>query len=658
MDFHAAKDRIAELNQLLTRYAQQYYDLDNPEVSDATYDALFHELVQLEAQYPQLVTPDSLTQRIGGSASAKFSKVKHAIKMESLQNAFDPADIEAFVQRICAQVEHAQFVVEPKIDGLSVSLEYENGVLVRGSTRGDGLVGEDITENIKTIAAIPQRLQQAPAVLEVRGEVYMPKSSFRVLVEQQEAAGQAPFKNPRNAAAGSLRQKDSAITKSRNLSIFVFNIQRCSEPIRSHKAALDMLKTLGFPVSPSYVLCNTTDEITKEIERIGSVRTSLEYDIDGAVVKLDDIAAREDIGSTGKFPKWAVAYKYPPEVKASKLLDIEVKVGRTGVLTPTAVFEPVQLAGTTVSRAVLHNQDFIDELDVRIGDVIEVHKAGDIIPEVLRAYDHLPGSTTFKLPDRCPACGAHTERLLDESALRCVNPACPEQLRRNLIHFAARDAMDIDGCGPATIDQLLERGMIHSAADLFALTREQLLTLDGFKEKSVANLLQSLEKCKAQNLDKLVYSLGIRNVGEKAATLLCERFQTMDGLMQASQEGIAAIFGLGDVIAQSVVTFFSTEGAQALIARLKASGVNMVYRSNRQSSKLQGMTFVVTGTLAALSRDEAETLVAAHGGKAAGSVSKKTSYVVAGENAGSKLTKAQELGVPVLSEQAFLELLR
>lgn len=658
MDFESAKGRAAQLNKLIGQYAHQYYDLDAPEVSDAVYDQMVRELDTIEREYPQLASEDSLTQRVGGQVSSKFEKVIHAVKMESLQNAFSKEEIDDFITRMQQAVHNAEFVVEPKIDGLSVSLEYRDGVFARGSTRGDGTVGEDITENLRTIRSIPQRLENAPDLLEVRGEVYLSKKNFLRIVEQQQAQEQTPFKNPRNAAAGSLRQKDSEITKSRDLDIFVFNVQQCSAPLVSHKASLDMLHQLGFPVSPSYKLCTTAQQVTDEIDRIGGKRRQLDYDIDGAVVKLDELAARPLVGSTNKFPRWAIAYKYPPEVKSSKLLDIEVQVGRTGVLTPTAVFVPVLLAGTTVSRAVLHNQDFINELDVRVGDTVDVHKAGDIIPEVLRAYDHQPGSVTFQLPAHCPACGEETVRLMDESAVRCVNPECPEQLRRNLIHFASRGAMDIEGLGPATIDQLLEKKLVHSAADLFTLTREDILSLEKFKEQSTDNLLAALDACKEQNLDRLVFSLGIRHVGQRAATLLCERFGNMDSLMTAMVDDIADIFGVGPVIAQSATAFFAKEGAQDLIARLKAAGLNMTYRSNKASDALAGKTLVVTGTLETLSRDEANTLIEANGGHAAGSVSQKTDYVVAGDNAGSKLTKAQQLGIPVLTEQAFLAMLQ
>jgi len=657
MDFESARVRASELKELLEKYSRQYYELDNSDIPDARYDQLNNELKAIETEYPQLVTDDSPTQRVGGRASSKFDKVTHQVKMESLQDAFSKEEIEAFVTRVREAVPDAAFVVEPKIDGLSVSLEYENGRLVMGSTRGDGVVGEDITENLLTIRTVPRTVPDAPRQLEVRGEAYMPKASFQEIVEQQQAAGEAPFKNPRNAAAGSLRQKDAEITRSRNLDIFVFNLQRSSAALEKHSESLDMLKSLGFHTVPSYRICRDYPEVMAEIDRIGQARQGLEYDIDGAVVKLDSLADRLTLGSTNKFPRWAIAFKYPPEVKSTKLLDIEVNVGRTGVLTPTAVFEPVLLAGTTVSRAVLHNQDFIDQLDIRIGDTVDVHKAGDIIPEVIRAYNHEEGSVTWKLPGVCPACGNPTERLLGEAALRCVNPECPEQLRRNLIHFASRGCMDIEGLGPATVDQLLAAGFVKSAADLYTLTALDILQLEKFKEQSTENLLTSIENSKKQNLDRLLFSLGIRNVGQKAATLLCERYGDIDALMEAKEEDISQIYGIGQVIADSLTAFFATEGARDLIRRLRELGLNMKYISARASSKLSGMTIVVTGTLPSLSRDEANALIENNGGRASGSVSKKTNYVLAGENAGSKLTKARELGVPVITEQQLREMI-
>ncbi len=658
MNFDEAQKRITELRELLEYHSKLYYEFDAPTIEDAEYDALLKELNSLEEQYPELVSEDSPTQQVGGLASTQFTKVTHAVKMESLANAFSREDISAFCERVRSAVSGAEFVVEQKIDGLSVLLEYENGKLIRGSTRGNGVVGEDITDNIMTIKSIPHEVDPSLKLLEVRGEVYMPKEVFLRIVEAQQFDGQAPFKNPRNAAAGSLRQKDSSITKERELDIFIFNLERCSTSFSTHSESLDFLKSQGFHVSPSYVKCKTDDEVMSEILKIGERRTGLSYDIDGAVVKLNDIENRKALGSTNKFPRWAIAFKYPPEVKQTKLLNIEVGVGRTGVLTPTAVFEPVSLAGTTVSRAVLHNQDFINELGIRVGDTISVRKAGDIIPEVLKAFDHPNNSETFRLPSICPSCGEEVVRLQDEVAYRCVNPECPEQKRRNLIHFASKGAMNIDGLGPATIDQLIDNSLVSNIYDLFSVTKEQLLTLDKIKDRSADNILEAISSCKAQNLDKLIFSLGIRNVGEKAATLICERFDTIEKIMSATVEDICSIDGIGPIIAESVVKFFDGDGAKHLIEMLKRTGVNTVYTSSKVSKKLQGLTLVVTGTLPTLSRDEANDLIENNGGKAASSVSKKTSYVVAGESAGSKLTKANELGVPVIDEEELLKMVR
>lgn len=658
MNFDEAQKRITELRELLEYHSKLYYEFDAPTIEDAEYDALLKELNSLEEQYPELVSEDSPTQQVGGLASTQFTKVTHAVKMESLANAFSREDISAFCERVRSAVSGAEFVVEQKIDGLSVLLEYENGKLIRGSTRGNGVVGEDITDNIMTIKSIPHEVDPSLKLLEVRGEVYMPKEVFLRIVEAQQLDGQAPFKNPRNAAAGSLRQKDSSITKERELDIFIFNLERCSTSFSTHSESLDFLKSQGFHVSPSYVKCKTDDEVMSEILKIGERRTGLSYDIDGAVVKLNDIENRKALGSTNKFPRWAIAFKYPPEVKQTKLLNIEVGVGRTGVLTPTAVFEPVSLAGTTVSRAVLHNQDFINELGIRVGDTISVRKAGDIIPEVLKAFDHPNNSETFRLPSICPSCGEEVVRLQDEVAYRCVNPECPEQKRRNLIHFASKGAMNIDGLGPATIDQLIDNSLVSNIYDLFSVTKEQLLTLDKIKDRSADNILEAISSCKAQNLDKLLFSLGIRNVGEKAATLICERFDTIEKIMSATVEDICSIDGIGPIIAESVVKFFDGDGAKHLIEMLKRTGVNTVYTSSKVSKKLQGLTLVVTGTLPTLSRDEANDLIENNGGKAASSVSKKTSYVVAGESAGSKLTKANELGVPVIDEEELLKMVR
>ena len=658
MDFEVAKKRAEQLRAILERASTLYYVNDAPELEDSQYDAMMVELENLEKEFPQLASSSSPTRKVGGRADSRFTKVKHDVKMESLQDVFDMAGIEAFYNRVRAEIPDARFTVEPKIDGLSVSLEYRNGTLAVGSTRGDGVIGEDVTANLLTLKDIPEKIENAPELLELRGEVYMPKSSFAAISAQQLEDGVAPFKNPRNAAAGSLRQKDSAVTASRDLCVFIFNIQQSSKRFTSHAESLDFAKSLGFTVCPSYPLCSTLEEIESEIDKIGEKRAGLPFDIDGAVVKLDSLAGRASLGSTSKFPKWAVAFKYPPEVKTAKLLGIDVAVGRTGVLTPTAVFEPVLLAGSTVSRAVLHNQDFIDTLDIRLGDTIEVHKAGDVIPEIIRAFDHQPGSVTFKIPNTCPSCGAPVCKIGDEVALRCINPECPEQLRRNIIHFCERGAMEIDNLGPSTVDKLLDLGLIRNIADIYALARKEILSIDGFKDKSADNLLNSIDRSKDNNADRLLYALGIRNVGQHAATLICEHFGGIDEISRSSAEEISTIAGIGPIIAQSVRSFFDNDGAVDLINKLKSYGVNTAYRSSRVSSLLEGKTIVVTGTLETLSREQANALIANHGGKAASSVSKKTSYVLAGENAGSKLEKAQQLGIQVLSEQEFLNMLK
>ena len=659
MELSEARKRAEELRAIIEKNNRLYYDQDAPELEDFEYDALTRELKAIEAEYPQLVTVSSPTQHVGGTASSKFSKVTHAVKMESLQDAFSLDELRDFDARVREAGVTPQYVVEAKIDGLSVSLEYRDGQLVRGSTRGDGVVGEDVTENLATIADIPKTLHGAPAFLEVRGEVYMPHSAFFRLKEQQELEDKTPFKNPRNAAAGSLRQKDAAITASRGLSIFVFNLQQCEgRSFATHHETLDYIKSLGFPVSPRYSVFANIEDAIREIETIGALRGTLEYDIDGAVIKVNDLAARRVLGSTNKFPRWAIAFKYPPEVKESVVRDIEVTVGRTGVLTPTAVFDPVFLAGTSVSRASLHNGDIIRNLGVGIGDTIQVRKAGDIIPEVIAVTAHAPGGSPFCMPDTCPSCGAPVVHLQDETALRCVNPECPAQSLRNLIHFASRDAMAIDGLGEAVAVQLTEKGLVHTVADLYTLTEEDLLGLDKFKSKSAQNLLNAIERSKANNLDKLLFGLGIRNIGDKAAALLAEHFGSMDAVREASPEQMCEIDGFGAVMAQSVQEFFAKEGTRDLLRRLADAGVNMRWTGAPKGTALAGMTLVVTGTLPTLSRQEAEALIAQNGGKAAGSVSKKTSYVVAGTAAGSKLTKAQALGIPVLDEAGLYALIQ
>lgn len=658
MELEQAQKRVEELRAVIEKNNRLYYDQDAPELEDYQYDALTRELRELEAAFPQLVSETSPTQHVGGTASSRFAKVTHAVKMESLLDAFSYEELRDFDRRVRDAGIQPEYVVEIKIDGLSCSLEYENGTLVRASTRGDGLVGEDVTANVMAIRRVPKQLKDAPEYLEVRGEVYMPHQAFQKLCAEQELQGAAPFKNPRNAAAGSLRQKDAKVTAGRGLSIFVFNVQQIrGKTLSSHAESLDYLKSLGLPVSPQYHVVRDIEDAIQEIEQIGQNRAKLDFDMDGAVIKVNAFDQRGLLGSTNKFPRWAIAFKYPPEVKETTLRSIEVAVGRTGVLTPTACFDPVFLAGTTVGRATLHNEDFIRQLGLCIGDTIQVRKAGDIIPEVIAVTAHAQDAQPYQMPAVCPSCGAPVVHLEDEAALRCVNPECPAQALRNIIHFASRDAMDIDGLGTAVATQLVSKGMVHSAADLYTLTLEQLLTLDKFKEKSATNLLQAIQHSKQNNLDKLLFGFGIRNIGDKAAALLAEHFGSMQAIREATAEQIGEIDGFGGVMAQSVLEFFAKEGTADLVHRLADCGVNMQWKGEPKGDKLAGKTLVVTGTLETLSRSEAEALIVKNGGKASGSVSKKTSYVVAGAAAGSKLTKAQALGVPVLTEQEFLAML-
>ncbi|MBQ8961097.1 MAG: NAD-dependent DNA ligase LigA [Ruminococcus sp.] len=656
MDKNTAEKRIAELSALLDKYSYQYYVLDDPEVSDYEFDMLMQELKALEEQFPELILPTSPTQRVGGAPLSKFEKVQHTVQMASLQDVFSFEQVESFVQRCKSELTDPQFTVEPKIDGLSVSLEYTDGQFTRGSTRGDGFVGEDVSSNLKTVRSIPLKLKNAPEMIEVRGEVYMPRSSFLELVEQQELLDEQPFKNPRNAAAGSLRQKDPKITAGRKLDIFVFNVQQTQGlELKKHSQSIESLRTMGFKTI-TYKLCREFPEIKAEIQRIGESRADLPYDIDGVVVKVDDLAQREILGATTKTPKWAVAYKFPPEEKETTLLDIEVNVGRTGAITPVAVFEPILLAGTSVSRAVLHNQDFIDEKDIRIGDRIVVRKAGEIIPEVLRSVSHKEGSEPFVLPKVCPVCGTPSVRENGESVLRCPNVECPAQLLKNMIHFASKGAMNIDGLGPANMELLVEKGLVTSPADLYSLRKEQLTTLERFGEKSADNLIASIENSKNAGLERLIHALGIRNIGQRAAVLLCKRFPDMDRLLSAKKEDIADIEGFGEIMAESVSQALSEPHRIELIGRLREAGVNMTYsKASAGDDRFAGMTFVLTGTLPTMKRDQAKQLIESFGGKVSGSVSKKTTFVVAGEDAGSKLTKAQELGITVISEEELLE---
>ena len=656
MDKQTAEQRIAALTSAIEYHNNLYYNQDEPEISDFEYDRLLRELEDLEAAFPELRRPDSPTNRVGGSAGEKFSPVTHAVPMESLHDSFSHDELRDFDRRVREVSPQVQYVVEPKFDGLSVSCEYRNGVFVRGSTRGDGTTGEDVTDNLMTIRSLPKRIAGAPAYLEVRGEVYMSFQSFEELVKRQEENEEKPAKNPRNAAAGSLRQKNAAVTAERRLDIFVFNIQQAEGvTLTSHSESLDYLKKLGFPIAFYHIYDNIEDAIA-QIEAIGDNRGSYDYAIDGAVVKVNSFAVREQLGSTAKYPKWAEAYKYPPEEKPTKLLSVEINVGRTGVLTPVGVFEPVTLAGTTVSRATLHNRDFIEERGICVGDTVIIRKAGEIIPEVLSVSEHAEGAQPFVFPTVCPSCGSPVSQD-DEAAIRCTNTDCPAQLMRHLIHFVSRDAMDIDGLGPAVLEQLSAEGLVHSPADLYRLKAEDIAALDRKAEKSAQNLISSIEKSKGNELYRLVYALGIRNIGLKAAGLLCERFRTIDDIMQADAEEIAAIDGFGSIMAQSVVDYFALESTHELIAQLKELGLQMKPSPQKpQGGVFEGMTFVLTGTLPNMKRSEAAKLIAAHGGKTASSVSKKTTYVVAGEEAGSKLTKAQALGVPILSEEELLRM--
>lgn len=648
--------QIEDLKKTIRYHSDRYYNDDAPEIEDYEYDMLMRRLQQLEAEYPMYATPDSPTQRVGGKADNTFASVVHTVRMESLQDAFSADELRDFDRRVQETAGSCAYTVEPKIDGLSVSLEYRDGVFFRGSTRGDGDVGEDVTGNLRVIRSIPLKLSEPLPYLEVRGEVYMPKKSFEKLVDRQLLNDEKPFKNPRNAAAGSLRQKDSTVTKSRGLDIFVFNVQQIEgHTLHTHKESLDYLKSLGFHVIPSYKRFTDFSDALAEVERIGESRGALEYDIDGAVIKVDDFALRETLGSTAKFPKWAVAFKYPPEEKQTKLLDIEINVGRTGVLTPTAVLEPVHLAGTTVSRATLHNQGFIQEKGIAIGDTVTVRKAGDIIPEVLCVSAH-GGNPVYTFPSVCPSCGSAVVQDEEEAAIRCINPACPAQLLRNLIHFCSRDAMDIEGLGPSILEQFVQKKLVASAADLYVLPRETILALEGFQEKSADNILNAVEKSKQNDLSRLLYALGIRHIGAKAAKLLAQQFGTMDAVLSATADEIGAIDGFGTVMAESVAAYFKTEKAQTLIGRLQQYGVNMTCRLQTVDRRFAGKTFVLTGTLPTMKRSEAQKLIESFGGKCSSSVSKKTDYVVAGEAAGSKLDKANQLGVPVIGEEELKEM--
>ena len=655
------KEEVSELRQKLETYNYQYYVLDDPTVSDFVYDKLLRRLEELEEENPELKSPDSPTQRVGGAALTTFAPVEHPVPLESLQDVFSFEELEEFDRRLRETVPDAQYSVEPKIDGLSVALEYENGVFVRGATRGDGRIGEDVTENLKTIRSIPLRLpEDAPEHLIVRGEVFMPKPVFAALNEERELRGENLFANPRNAAAGSLRQQDPKVAAARKLDILLFNIQLSDgAEFETHLETLAFMERMHMKVIPRF-LCGTVQEAEERIRQIGDGREEYPFDIDGAVVKLNSLAGRETLGSTAKFPRWAAAYKYPPEQKESVLKDIVIQVGRTGVLTPKAVIAPVRLAGTTVTNATLHNQDFITEKDIRIGDTVLVQKAGEIIPEIVSVCrEKRPeGAEPYVFPSVCPVCGAPVERDEDGAAIRCTGAECPAQLMRHLVHFASRDAMDIEGLGPALIQSLVQVGFVKTPGDLYHITAQDVEQLERMGKKSAENLIQAVEKSKGNDLSRLLFAFGIRQVGQKAAKILAARFGSLEKLRNASLEELTAVPDIGEVTAQSLLAWMNAPQSIHLIETLKEAGVNMESLSAPVGDRLAGMTFVLTGELEHFTRKEAGERIEQLGGKVSGSVSKKTTYVVAGEAAGSKLRKAQELQIPILSEQNLLDLLR
>ena len=653
------KEEIAKLTAELERANHEYYVLDAPTMADFEYDRLLRRLEELEAQYPELASPLSPTKRVGGEALSKFEKVTHEVPLESLQDVFSEDEVREFDARLRQSLPDACYSVEPKVDGLSVALEYIDGAFVRGATRGDGRVGEDVTENLKTIRSIPMRLENAPHRLIVRGEVFMPRAVFEQLNAEREAEGKPLFANPRNAAAGSLRQLDPAVAAARKLDILIFNLQLADGvAFDTHAQTLDYLRERKFKVIP-YTLCQSADEAIGRIRTIGQTRYDLAYDIDGAVLKLNALADRQELGSTAKFPRWACAFKYPPEVKETVLQDIVVQVGRTGVLTPKAVVAPVRLAGTTVTNATLHNQDFISEKDIRIGDTVRIRKAGEIIPEILEVVrDKRPAEAApYRLPETCPVCGARVVRDEEGAFLRCTGAECPAQLSRNIAHFVSRNAMDIDGLGEAIVDQLIANGHIASPADIYFLRLDELKSLWKSGQKAAQKLLNAIERSKENDVSRLIFALGIRQVGEKAAKVLAKTFGSLDALMQAGADELTQVRDIGAVTAQNIIAWFADPQSQHMISRLREAGVNFESHIRQEDDRFAGMTFVLTGALSLFTRDEATEKIERFGGKAAGSVSKKTTYVVAGENAGSKLKKANELGIPVLSEEDFLKML-
>ena len=656
-----AQKEIIKLRREIEKYARLYYVYDNPAISDYEYDQLMQRLKALEEANPELITPDSPTQRVGGEALSQFEPVTHQVPLESLTDVFSYDELFAFGERMDSLVagEH-DYSVEPKVDGLSMSLEYENGVFVRGATRGDGITGENVTENLRTVRSLPLRIEGAPERLIVRGEVYMSKAVFAELNAQREIKGEALLANPRNAAAGSMRQLDPKVAASRKLDIIFFNMQYSSDhKYATHIQTLDAMREMGFPVIPSAHFDNIRDCVER-IEWLGENRDTLPYDMDGAVIKINSLAQREALGSTAKAPRWAVAFKYPPEKKESRVLDVVVQVGRTGVLTPKVIVEPVRLAGTTVSAATLHNQDNIDRLDLRIGDTVLLQKAGEIIPEVLsvnkekRPADSVP----FVMPSVCPECGSPVVRDEDGVALRCTSPECPAQRLRNIAYFASREAMDIEGLGISVCESLIASGLVNSAADLYYLEPQSVARLDRMGKKSAENLIASIEKSKDAGLARLVCAFGIRQVGQKAAKVLAAHFADLDSLIAADAEALTALPDIGEITAGFITEWFSKPQSMHLIGRLRDAGVSFESREERRDSRFAGMTFVLTGTLEHFTRDEASAIIESYGGKSASSVSKKTSYVLAGENAGSKLTKAESLGVLVISEQDFAAMIQ
>ncbi|MBP3481146.1 MAG: NAD-dependent DNA ligase LigA [Clostridia bacterium] len=664
MNKKAAQNRIAELVNELNFHSIKYYVEDSPQISDYDYDMLMRELKELEKAYPELILPQSPTQRVGDKPLSDFEPVHHEVPLKSLQDVFSYAELEEFDERVRKSTDNPEYVVELKIDGLSVALEYRKGVFYRGATRGNGVDGEDVTLNLKTIQSIPLNLT-SPVDIIVRGEVFMPRASFDKLNLQREQSGEPLFANPRNAAAGSLRQLDSSVTAKRNLDIFIFNIQKfdvksAAGVISSHSQSLDYLKSLGFKVSPFYNVFHSVSEAFAEIERFDKIRNTLGFDIDGAVVKVNDLALRDKLGETVKFPRWAAAYKYPPEQKATKLTDIVINVGRTGVLTPNAVLEPVSLSGTTVSKATLHNQNFIRDMGIMINDTVIVQKAGEIIPEVVRVdTDKRDGSEReFVMPDKCPVCGALV--VTDESgiAVRCPNRMCEAQIFRKIVHFASKDAMDIEGLGPAIVQQLIDSLLLKDVADLYTLTQEQLTQLEGFAEVSAKNTVNAIEKSKSAGLDRVIFALGIRNIGQKAAKLLAKHFKSIDNLIAASADEIVEINDFGEISAKSVVDYFADDTNIELVEKLRRCGVAMEFSENIEDLRFEGKTFVLSGGLDSMTRSRAEEIIEAFGGKTSSSVSSKTSYLLLGDKPGSKLEKARKLGVEIIDEQQFLEMIK